>query len=494
MKQQTKALISLGIFSFMSTLDGSIVNVALPTMSREMGVPSAQITWIVTIYLISISAMLLVFGRVADLVGKTRVTRAGWAVFIVGSLLCGMDVGLGLPWLLGARVIQGLGAAMFMATSFGIISELFPVAGRAQALAFMAMFVSLGAIAGPSVGGLIVSLASWHYIFWINVPIGLLAFFFGLKVLPLDNRNGSLRDLDRVGAALMVFTILSLFLSLNFGSALGWTNPLVLGGIFLAIILLAFFIRYENRAESPLLDLHIFQNAIWRMSVITALLNFTAQIFPSILLPFYLQDFRGYSAGTAGLIMTSFPAAMLIASPIAGRIADRRDKELITFIGISGVVLAQIAYLFVGAVSPPFQIAAILALYGAAMGFFQSPNNALIMETVDRKYLGIAGSVNALTRNSAFVLGSTLATAAAFTAMSVLRGTPVTTYPEEEPLLFVRGMHIAFFVSLTLVLIAWLLGLLRLARPHLQKRTNVTVLDEIDEEILADEGGFTVAE
>jgi len=494
-KGATFALVSLGIFSFMSTLDGSIVNVALPTMARELAVPSAQITWIVTIYLITISSMLLVFGRLADLLGKTRVTKAGWLVFIIGSFLCGLDIGLGLPFLLFARVIQGLGAAMFMATSFGLISELFPVAGRAQALAMMSMFVSLGAIAGPAVGGLLLQIATWPYIFWINVPIGLAALIFGMRVLPSDNRHGSIRDLDRVGALLMTLTIVSLFLGLNFGSSLGWTNPFVLGGIVLAIVLLVLFIRYENRSASPLLDLHIFQNALWRMSVITALLNFTAQVFPSILLPFYLQDFRQYSAGQAGLIMMAFPAAMLIASPIAGRIADRKDKELITFIGICGIVLAQISYLFLGAGSPRMQLVATLALYGAAMGFFQSPNNALIMETVDRKYLGIAGSVNALARNSAYVLGTTLATAAAFTAMSIMHGSTVATYPADEPLLFVRGMHIAFFVSLALVVTAWLLSLIRLAKPHARKRgVAIDVIDEIEAEIISDQGGMLVDE
>jgi len=493
MRKQVKALIALGIFTFMSTLDGSIVNVALPTMSREINVTSQQITWIVTIYLITISAMLLVFGRLADLIGKTRVTRAGWVIFVIGSFLCGLDLGFGLPWLLGARVIQGLGAALFMATSFGIISDLYPVAGRAQALSMMSMFVSLGSIAGPAVGGFILQITTWHYIFWMNVPIGIIAFFFGLKFLPEDNRDGSLRDLDRPGALLMTLAIVSLFLALNLGSSIGWRSPLIWGGIMLAAVLICLFIRNENRRENPLLDLHIFANSLWRMSVIVALLNFTAQVFPSILLPFYLQDYRGYDAGAAGLIMTAYPAAMLIAAPIAGRIADRKDKELITFLGICGVVLAQIAYLFVGADSPRIQIAAILALYGAAMGFFQSPNNALIMETVDRKYLGIAGSINALARNSAFVLGTTLATAAAFTAMSILHGSTVSTYPTEEPLLFVRGMHFAFFVSLALVVAAWLLSLARLVRPHpVTPRPVSDAIDEIEAEIVADQGGFPV--
>lgn len=170
MSDRIKALIALGIFTFMSTLDGSIVNIALPTMSHELNVSTSQVTWVVSIYLIVISAIVLIFGRLADLVGKSKITKIGWGIFIVGSFLAGLNIG-GLPFLLFARVIQAVGGSMFMATSFGIVAQIFPVESRAKALSINSMFVSVGSIAGPALGGLILQFASWSYIFWINVPI-----------------------------------------------------------------------------------------------------------------------------------------------------------------------------------------------------------------------------------------------------------------------------------------------------------------------------------
>lgn len=462
MSDRIKALIALGVFTFMSTLDGSIVNIALPTMSRELQVSTSQITWVVTIYLIVISAIVLIFGRLGDLLGKARITRIGWAVFILGSFLAGLNFGWGLGFLLFARVVQAIGAAMYMATGFGIISEIFPVASRARALSISAMFVSVGSIAGPALGGLILQVASWNYIFWINVPIGIVAWIFGSRALPKETSHGKLSDVDFAGGLQMSLVIILLFLALNFGQNLGWTSPLILIAGGLGLILFMTFIFTEKKVEKPLLDLGIFKSKLFSMSIIMALFNFTVAMFGSILLPFYLQDFRAYAPGVAGLIMMAYPAAMLISSPLAGAAADKMDKEIVTFVGISGIVLSQIGYLLITPQSKPWLVLVILVIQGSSMGIFQSPNNALIMETVDRKYLGIAGSVNSLARNMAFVLGTSLATLILFTAMSNQLGHKVTTYLVSEPGAFLHGFHVAFYFSTFLVLVTWILGLLRL--------------------------------
>ena len=185
-------------------------------------------------------------------------------------------------------------------------------------------------------------------------------------------------------------------------------------------------------------------------------------MFSSILLPFYLQDYRSYAPGMAGFIMMAYPVAMLIFSPIAGTIADRVDKELITFVGITGIVVSQVGYLMITADSTASWVVGVLLIQGAAMGIFQSPNNALIMETVDRKYLGIAGSVNSLARNMAFVLGTSVATIMLFVSMSSQMGYKVTTYLHAYPEVFLKGMHTAFVLSLTLTSITWFLAVFRL--------------------------------
>lgn len=181
---KTLILIALGIFTFMSTLDGSIVNIAMPIMSKEMNISLSRIEWVVSIYLIVISALLMFFGRLGDVIGKSKVFRIGTAIFILGSLLAGIN--LGLAFLLFARAVQAIGAAMTMSNSFGITTSTFPIEQRGRAMGVIGTFVALGAVAGPAIGGLILNYLTWNYIFWINVPIGIIAVLIGVKSLPHD--------------------------------------------------------------------------------------------------------------------------------------------------------------------------------------------------------------------------------------------------------------------------------------------------------------------
>lgn len=177
-------LVAVSMFTFMSTLDGSIVNIALPTISKDMKVPMNQAEWIVSIYLMVVCSCLLLFGKLGDSWGKIKVFRLGMLIFTIGSFLCGFNHSL--TFLLFARVVQAIGASMTMATNTGIITEVFPMHERGRALGSIGAFVSLGSIAGPGLGGIILSQFSWAYIFWINVPVGIITMLFGLKFLPKD--------------------------------------------------------------------------------------------------------------------------------------------------------------------------------------------------------------------------------------------------------------------------------------------------------------------
>ena len=198
--------------------------------------------------------------------------------------------------------------------------------------------------------------------------------------MPKEKTSGKWSDIDFKGGTLMTSVIVLLFLALNFGQALGWTNPLIIIGALLGFILFGIFILTEKKVAQPLLDLGIFKSKLFSMSIIMALFNFTVAMFSSILLPFYLQDFRIMGPGLAGMIMMAYPVAMLIASPLAGSAADKMDKEIVTFVGISGIVLSQLGYLLINPHSAPWLVVVILLIQGMSMGIFQSPNNALIME------------------------------------------------------------------------------------------------------------------
>lgn len=264
-------LFNVVMMTFMSCLDSSIVNVALPVMADKLKVSMASIEWVVTSYLIIISSTILIFGRLGDIKGKTKIFKFGIILFTLGSLLCGISDSLFI--LVVARIVQAIGAAGTMATSQGIITHVFPSNERGRALGVSGTFVALGTMVGPPLGGFIISLVSWKYIFLINVPIGLLTFIWSRKILPTD-KNSSKEKLDTKGAILFNLTIIALFAALIFGQHMGYTNPLIILGFVVSIVSFTAFILVEKNIDVPLLDLNIFKNPLFSLSVFCALTSF----------------------------------------------------------------------------------------------------------------------------------------------------------------------------------------------------------------------------
>lgn len=278
-------LIAVAMFTFMSTLDGSIVNIALPTISANMSVPMNQAEWVVSVYLMVVCACLLLFGKIGDSWGKIKVFRLGMLIFTIGSLLCGFNHSL--AFLLFARVVQAIGASMTMATNTGIITEVFPISERGRALGMIGAFVSLGSIAGPGLGGIILSHFSWPYIFWINVPVGILTMIAGEKILPKDitmSRN----SIDKSGFGLFSVAILTFFGGIFIGQEQGFLTWLPLVLIFVAIIAFIAFIQVEKRVAMLLITFSIFRNKIFTLSLFTALLIFSANFFVNVVIPHFI--------------------------------------------------------------------------------------------------------------------------------------------------------------------------------------------------------------
>ena len=460
-------LVAIGLFVFMSTLDASIVNIALPTLSRELHAPMDHIAWLVLIYLITVSGLLIFFGRLGDLIGKIKVFRAGTLVFTLGSILAGFN--FGFWFLLLARFVQAWGGAMTMSTSFGITTAIFPPRSRTRAMAAIGIFVSLGAVTGPGLGGLILQFFPWGCIFWINIPIGLFAIIMGAKLFPksepIDNAKprNLRRDLDWGGAALFFCAIFSLFLGVEIGQNNGFFHTAVFGFVIGAAALGSAFMVAEFRlcgkldvsesAIPPLIDLRIFRNRLFSISLIAALLIFITNFFGSIIMPFYLQELRGWTPGYAGMIMMSFPITMIIVGPLAGWMGDRANKEIITAVGITLVAISQFIFTLLDERTPPFMLVALTVLNACGTAIFQSPNNALVMSTVEKRYLGVAGSINALARNLGMVTGISAATVVLFATMSARLGERVIHYVEGRPDVFLYGMRTSFYVSFGLSLV-----------------------------------------
>lgn len=453
-------LVAVCLFIFMSTLDASIVNIALPVISRDLAIPMNQAEWVVSIYLIIICALLLLFGKLGDTHGKVRIFKIGAVLFTLGSLLCGFS--FGFPLLLTARALQAIGSAMTMSTSNGIITEVFPFHERGRALGTIGSFVALGSIAGPGIGGLILAHLSWGYIFWINVPIGIVAILVGQRILPKD-LVAQPQTIDWWGAGLFAVVMVTVFTGIFVGQEIGFGRPLILALFAVGLLALVVFGYQEVHTADPILALSLFKNARFAVSVLCAFLIFVTNFFFNVIAPFYLENARGLPANYAGYALMTFPIVQVIVAPISGTISDKIGPELLTFIGLVLIAISQVGYMFASLTTPLWVFMGFIGLVGLSNGIFMAPNNSIVMSSVPTRSLGVAGGINALARELGMVIGISLATTVLFAAMSHSAGHSVTSYLPQHPQLFIHGMHVAFLVALVICLIATVITGLRLA-------------------------------
>lgn len=443
-KKRWIILLTTVLLTFMSTLDSSIVNVALPVMSEKLSVSMASIEWVVTSYLIIIVGTILIFGRLADIKGKTTIFKLGIIIFTIGSLSCGLSNSLIM--LVFSRVLQAIGAAGTMSTSQGIITHVFPSNERGRALGLNGTFVALGSMIGPPVGGIIVSILSWQYIFLINVPIGILAFIFAMRTLPKSETNLN-EKLDIKGGVLFGLTMVLLFGALTLGKEIGYDNKAIIISFIIAIVLFILFIIVERKMDEPLLKLEIFNNSLFSLSVFCAFISFVAISCSNIVLPFYLQYVMKLSPSFTGILMMVSPIILSIVAPMSGYISDKIGSEVLTFLGLIGTSLGLFLISTLNQYSHLGALIAFIAIMTLGNGMFQSPNNSLVMSTVDKSNLGIAGSINALVRNLGMVFGISLSTTLLYNRMSSKIGYHVTGYVSGRDDVFVYGMQYVYIAA-----------------------------------------------
>lgn len=389
----------------MATLDSSIVNIALPGMSGELGVSIESIQWVVTSYLLTISIMLLIWGRLADIYGKKIIFASGFLVFALGSALCSFSHSL--TFIVLSRIVQALGASAMMALSQGIVTGTFPPTERGRALGVLGTMVALGSLVGPSLGGILVSAFGWPSIFLINIPIGAAGFVLALTMIPERFEKPENRTFDMKGTLLFTVSMLVLFLGLLFVQegkvpVLGLV-PIVfvaLGGLFL-------FIRVEMRSEAPLLSVSLFKNHEFSTGLAAAYLTFIAMNTTTLFIPFYLQDLLKFSALKAGLVISAYPITMALVSPFSGWLSDKLSYRPLT---VGGMALTTVTMILLATVNEHTgipELVVLMMLLGLGFGVFQSPNTSSVMGSVPRHQLGVAGGVNALFRNVGLVSGAT---------------------------------------------------------------------------------------
>lgn len=399
-KWKAFAVVALGIF--MATLDGSILNIANPIIAQNFAVSMASIQWVATSYMLVITSTLIMFGRLGDKIGVQLIYTWGFLLFSLGSLFC--SLANSLSTLIAARVFQGLGGSMMMATGMGIISNTFPPQEKGKALGLTGTIVGLGNMSGPAIGGAILAKFSWPAIFLINVPIGIIAFIAGLKILPPQPKNETVNRFDLPGIVLFgLFTIsLLLFLTQTEQQNYLWL-------LFSVISLLA-FILWERKTDQSLLDFDLFKIQDFTYGNVMAMAAYCAQMTVLFLMPFYLENILHLNSSRSGIIMSITPIFVALTAPLAGSLADRfgSSKLLVTSFGIMSISYITLSLLNTG--SAMWQLYAGLVLLGVGMGCFASPNNSNILGSIPREKSGYGGGFGATVRNFAFAVGTALST------------------------------------------------------------------------------------
>ncbi|MEW5956667.1 MAG: DHA2 family efflux MFS transporter permease subunit [Chloroflexota bacterium] len=453
---------------FLGTIDGSIVNVALPTLIKELNTNFATVQWVVLAYLLTISTLLLSMGRLGDMIGKKPIYISGFIGFTIGSALCGLAPNV--YWLIAFRVLQAVGASMTVALGTALITEAFPRSERGKALGISGTIVSVGIVVGPTLGGLIIDALSWRWIFYVNLPIGIIGTFMAWRFIP-NFKPGGRQRFDYGGAITLFVSLLCFLLALTMGQQLGFGTPLILALFAGWAVFLIVFIVIEWRTPQPMIDLRLFKNILFSVNLVTGFISFIAIAGLIILMPFYLEDVLGYPPLQVGLFMGIVPIGMGVLAPLAGSLSDRFGTRPITVIGLGGMVIGYLAMssLTTGT-SVPGYILRLLPV-GIGMGVFQSPNNSAIMGSAPRERLGIASGLLSITRtlgqvSGIAILGALWASRVIYHHGAILPG-GATAAPAADQ---VAGLEDTFLAVSVLVGLGLALSIWGLVRERRQQR------------------------
>jgi EmrB/QacA subfamily drug resistance transporter len=389
-------MLGIGLGVLMFTIDTSAVNIVLPTLVKTLQTSFATIQWVVLSYLLIITGLVLGAARLGDMFGKKRLYLGGLVLFTISSMLCGLAPGVG--WLIGFRALQGLGAVFISALGSAIITEVFPGSERGRALGIIGAIVSLGIALGPTVGGLLIGIAGWRTIFFVNVPIGIVASFIIVRFVPASVGSGAKQRFDWLGALIMMVTLTCFAQGMTDGQNRGFGSGTTLTLLAVAAIGLVGFLVIEARIKQPMLDLQIFRNLQFSLSLLMGLLVFIVISGVIFVLPFFLELVKHYSTQQVGLLLAVSPVLGGIIAPVSGYLSDRFGSRIISLIGLVLMVCGCLLLSTLDTQLTELGYILRVAPFGLGFGMFQSPNNSAIMGGVSRERLGIASGMLSLTR------------------------------------------------------------------------------------------------
>lgn len=387
-------LSATSISVLLASLNMSTLVIALPHLIRDLHTSVLEATWTLLAYILAQSAVVLSVGRLGDIWGRRRLFITGIAAFTATALLSGFAPNADV--LIGLRVVAGLSAALIVASSSAIVTDAFPRNELGLALGINGMVLAVGSAIGPVLGGVLVGLA-WQWVFWFNVPLGVLTTLWAALIIREPARTRTPEPIDWPGNAIFVIALSGLLIGLSMGGLQGWTQPLVIGGFVAFAVGLPVFLRIELGRRYPLLDLRLFRNKLFAIANATQLVNATARIGMLFILVFYFQGPQQHDAVVAGVLTIPLAAVIILASPVSGWLSDRIGSRIPSSLGMvmtAGGLITMASVLEVD--TSYWKLALCMTLTGLGAGLFQSPNAQAIMGSVEPYQRGVASGVRVL--------------------------------------------------------------------------------------------------
>lgn len=444
-RQRGIAMLAVGIAVSISVLVGSIANIALPTIARDMHVTPAESIWVVNAYQLAVTVCLMPCASLGDVYGHRRVYIWGLVFYTFGSLICA--VAPDMTVLISARVLQGLGGAGIMSVNGALVRFIFPRAQLGRGVGYNVLVVAASSAAGPSVAAAIMAFASWPWLFAVQVPCGALSWWLSLRYLPRSPSSGHHFDPT---SALLNAVALGTFIPGLDGIGRGQSASRILLELTIGIVVGTVFIRRQLTLRAPMLPVDLFRRPVFALSVATAVCVHGAAMITLITLPFYFQYVEGLSPIEIGMLITPWPAVLVIVAPIAGRLADRYPAGLLGGLGLAVMTVGLLFVMVMPEHASRLDIAWRMAVCGIGFGFFQSPNNRLLIGSAPPDRAGAGSGMVSTARLVGQTTGSAL--------VAVVLG---LTHDTAHPV--VLGTHVAIAVAAGLAALGTGLSWLRLA-------------------------------
>lgn len=442
------AFAAIGSFFITAVLALTMVFVALPAMADEFDVTLKAASWIVIAPSLTISALLLPFGRLADLLGRRRVHLTGLVLFAIGAALTALAPTFG--WLLAARVVMAVGSALAESVGTAILVSVFPTTERGKAIGSQTSAVAVGAAGGPLAAGLALQFLSWRALFWLLVVMTVFCFVLGAAVLDEERISATGRErapFDLVGAALSTLTVVLLVVTLNNPLDLAWASWPVIVSALAVVAGLVGFIRWELRCPHPMLQLRFFADPVFARCITSRSVGFVASSTVNILIPVLLVSVAGFSEGRAGIAVFLNSVGLGVAAQTAGRLSDRFGARAFMVGGFGSMAVMMLAFSMMGETTPLWQVSVVALLAGLATGTWNVTNNATVMGSVPPTAYGVVGAFTNLARNIGNVFGQA-AVAVIVTSVMVARGFDIPLGDIADTpgagAAFVHGWQVAF--------------------------------------------------